>query len=211
MSVVFPLFSTPLYYEKLDVDLFRTITNVKKLDYEESSGAWISKNQFIFDNTSFFEVKDYVETELKKYIHSELEVSEQLKLTHTSSWVCKHLKGNKSQQHLHSNSMFSGILYLQCDEKSGGVEFATSPSTPTYCTSTINLQSFIKDSNVLNSRIWYKKPEPGDLFLFPSHLLHKVEASESDEERYCIAFNYVLTGEYNVSSGYLNFKHERLY
>jgi len=211
MSVVFPLFSIPLYYEKLDVDLSRTIANVKKLEYEEGSWAWISKNQFIFDNAYFFEVRECVEQELKKFIYTELQVSEILKLTHTSSWVCKHLKGNRSQQHLHSNSMFSGILYLQCDKKSGGVEFSIPPMTPTFCTSTINVQNFLKDSNVLNSRVWYKKPEPGDLFLFPSHLLHEVETSESDEERYCIAFNYVLTGEYNVSSGYLNFKHERLY
>lgn len=208
MSVVFPLFSTPLYYDNINLN---DSLRVESLEYDEASHAHISKDQFIFDNTSFLDIRDIVETHLTRYIGEELRIDGSLQLTHTSSWVCRHRRGDRSQQHLHSNSMFSGILYLQCDEDSGDIEFSIPHIIPTYTSSTLNLQHHVVENNVLNSRTWRKTPEPGDLFLFPSHLSHEAFPSESDIDRYCIAFNYVLTGKYDVSSGYLNFRHERLH
>jgi len=32
--------------------------------------------------------------------------------------------------------------------------------------------------------------------LFPSHLVHKVEKNLSDKDRYCIAFNFFIEGEF---------------
>ena len=140
MSVVFPLFSTPLYYDNINLN---DSLRVESLEYDEASHAHISKDQFIFDNTSFLDVRCIVETHLRRYIGEELRIDGGLQLTHTSSWVCRHRRGDRSQQHLHSNSMFSGILYLQCDEDSGDIEFSIPHIIPTYTSSTLNLQHHV--------------------------------------------------------------------
>lgn len=198
---VFPLFSTPLYYNKLEFDLNSLLKSVKEIEYEFHVDGYCSKDQFILD--SFPEIKELIESELNSFLRDELKISEELTLKHTSSWVMKHVTGNKSDSHIHSNSMYSGILYLQTDEQSGEIEFSIPSIIPTYCTSTLNPQFSIKEWNILNSRVWSKAPEPKEILIFPSHLSHGVKESKSNKERYCIAFNYILTGEYSVKTGYL--------
>lgn len=201
MKTVFPLFSTPLYYNKVNLDLNLLISSVKELEYEFIGDGYCSKDQFVLN--SFPSLKILVEKELKSFLRDELKIGEELSIKHTSSWVMKHVRGNKSQTHSHSNSMYSGILYLQTDDCSGDIEFSIPSMIPTYSSTTLNPQFCVKEWNILNSRTWNTTPEPKDILIFPSHLYHEVKESKSNMERYCIAFNYILVGEYNMKTGYL--------
>ena len=57
-----------------------------------------------------------------------------------------------------------------------------------------------------NADNWTFEVEKGDLLLFPSHLLHRVEDNMSDKDRYMIAFNYFLEGEIGSHTGALNLR-----
>jgi len=201
MKTVFPLFSTPLYYNKVNLDLNLLMSSIKELEYEFIGNGYCSKDQKILEN--FPSIKRIVEEELKSFLRDELMIGEELSLKHTSSWVMKHLNGNHSPSHVHSNSMYSGILYLQCDDDSGKLEFVIPSMIPTWTSTTLNPEFCIKEWNIINSRIWDKIPKPKEIFIFPSHLYHGVSEHKSSIERYCISFNYILTGEYNMNTGYL--------
>jgi len=41
------------------------------------------------------------------------------------------------------------------------------------------------------------------ILLFPSHLTHAVKPNNSNEDRYSIAFNYILRGEYGERDTHL--------
>jgi len=198
---IFPLFSTPLYYNKVNFDLKFLLNSIKEIEYEFIGDGYCSKDQKVLE--SFPSIKNLIENELKIFLRNELRIGEELSIRHTSSWVMKHIKGNKSLPHIHSNSMYSGILYLQTDEESGNIEFSIPSIIPTYSSMTLNPQFCIKEWNIFNSRTWDKKPEPKEIFIFPSHLSHEVKESKSDKERYCLSFNYILTGEYDMKTGYL--------
>ena len=42
------------------------------------------------------------------------------------------------------------------------------------------------------------RPVPGMIICFPSHLGHDVGINQSNEDRYSMAFNYILRGEYGL-------------
>ena len=46
-------------------------------------------------------------------------------------------------------------------------------------------------------------PKPGDYYFFPPAIKHYVEANTEDEKRYCIAFDYLLSGRYGQQAGSL--------
>ena len=127
--------------------------------------------------------------ECLRQVHSDLGVySERLDLT--QCWSNRTLKGQNLHPHIHPNSFISGIYYLN------------SCSTPT---------QFAFES------IWYNKwkhlpislvrqesklmtyvnvnSNAGDLVIFPSSILHRVDTHNTDEERYTISFNSFPSGQ----------------
>jgi uncharacterized protein (TIGR02466 family) len=105
----------------------------------------------------------------------------------------KHTKGHRAPEHFHGNSIISGIMYLQCDDKSGDLTFSK-PGTHTNFIHPCFVLDY-DDWNINNSLSWTFRPRPGDIFLFPSFLYHRVAESLSDNERYCIAFNIFIKGD----------------
>ena len=127
-------------------------------------------------------------------VHFDLRIySERLDLT--QCWSNRTLKGQSLHPHTHPNSFISGIYYLN------------SCSTPT---------QFAFES------IWYNKwkdipislvgqqsklmtyvdvdSNAGDLVIFPSSILHRVDTHNTDEERYTISFNCFPSGQIGVES-----------
>ena len=44
-------------------------------------------------------------------------------------------------------------------------------------------------------------PEPGSLFVFPSQLMHKADQNQSENCRYCIAFDVFIRGTIGTRHG----------
>jgi len=127
--------------------------------------------------------------ECLRQVHFDLGVYSQ-RLDLTQCWSNRTLKGQNLHPHTHPNSFISGIYYLN------------SCSTPT---------QFAFES------IWYNKwkhlpislvrqesklmtyvnvnSNAGDLVIFPSSILHRVDTHNTDEERYTISFNSFPSGQ----------------
>ena len=103
-------------------------------------------------------------------------------------WVNVLQNGGSQSLHNHANCFASGVLYLTPSDSSarttftrsmGGGEFAFRNTHAGATTGPFNAEKWVAPP-----------PEPGDLILFPSHLLHEVPVNQGPE-RITLAFNAV--------------------
>jgi len=87
--------------------------------------------------------------------------------------------GSENREHVHTNSFISGTVYFQA-EGTGSIEFM--PYNYVY-------RSVLPQWPYYGSATY--EPEDGDILLFPSYLLHKVERNTSEFERVNISFNVI--------------------
>ncbi len=198
MTEVLPLFSTPLYISQDEV------LETPEVEYNRKSDSSISKSQNILLDENFITHKKIVEKHLENYVHDILLIKKELKLKHTCSWLVHHKKSDFSPIHMHSNSMFSGVLYLNCDKLSGNIKFSIPLIIPTWTTSTLNPLWNVSDNNIFNSREYNYTPKNGDILIFPSHTYHEVSINKSNIDRFCISFNYTLSGKLGTDTGFIN-------
>lgn len=197
MTEVLPLFSTPLYISQDEV------LDTPEVEYDRKSDSSISKSQQVLLDQRFLKHKEIVEKHLGYYVYDTLRVSKDLELKHTCSWMVFHGSNDFSPIHMHCNSMFSGVLYLSCNENSGDIKFSIPLTIPTWTSSTLNPLWNVVDNNVFNSREFSYTPNSGDILIFPSHTYHEVEKNKSNINRYCLAFNYILSGMMGTETGYI--------
>lgn len=195
---VLPLFSTPVYIDFCDIHEGDIISAenaqfVNPCDLDPTYG----KNGSISTNTRWLEtvpnLKRIIDAHMNQYVFGVLGASrETVYLEHLSSWVNLHHEGDRAASHVHVNSMFSGVVYLEVPENSGDLIFSLPSMFPTCTTNTVNLD--IVDPNLYNMREFPIAPEQGMIVIFPSHIPHYVTASRSPLHRYSVAFNYFVKG-----------------
>jgi uncharacterized protein (TIGR02466 family) len=195
---IVPLFAVPLYVNEGIKFSNKSLNYIKKLDYKTISGSngKISLDNYILNDSNLIDLKNIVETEIENYVRQEMRISDNINFYLCNSWVMKHTKGHRAPEHFHGNSIISGIMYLQCDDKSGDLTFSK-PGTHTNFIHPCFVLDY-DDWNINNSLSWTFRPRPGDIFLFPSFLYHRVAESLSDNERYCIAFNIFIKGDLGI-------------
>ena len=189
-----PLFSTPLYqaYDSITPSILNYIKNLEYIDEIKVGNGACTKNQKVLDDC--VELKKIVEQHLNYFVYTELSINKKYKLRHSCSWATKHLNGDNAHQHNHAHSIYSGVIYIQCNNDSGRIVFHNDTNHPTYITS--NLMPVLNKYHILNSTEWSLQPQDGMIVLFPSTCVHSVEKNNSQQHRYCVAFNYWLDGEY---------------
>lgn len=105
-------------------------------------------------------------------------------------WVNVLDNGGRQAMHNHANSFISGVVYLTQShpdartvfmKSPGGAEFAFRNDNDGVKTGTYNADKWISPA-----------PEPGDVVLFPSYLMHAVPMNPG-ERRISLAFNAIPT------------------
>ncbi len=105
-------------------------------------------------------------------------------------WVNVLDQGGRQAMHNHANSFISGVVYLTPTHASSRTVFMKSPGGHEF--------SFKNDhagvvTGPFNAEKWVSPmPEPGDMVLFPSFLMHAVPPNEG-ERRITLAFNAIPT------------------
>lgn len=105
-------------------------------------------------------------------------------------WVNVLDTGGHQAMHNHANSFISGVVYLTPTHPDARTVFMRSPGGTDF--------SFKNDhagvtTNAYNAEKWISmQPEPGDIVLFPSYLMHAVPPNPG-ERRITMAFNAIPT------------------
>lgn len=124
-------------------------------------------------------------------ISQELRYAKDHVLKVTTMWSIINPPGNGNRAHVHPNSLWSGVYYVQAPEGAGQIEFID-PRTITI----MNQPKYIPKKKRPRD-CWTKvnyKPIPGRMIIFPAWLYHGVDTNMSKEkgraaDRIIVSFN----------------------
>jgi len=95
-------------------------------------------------------------------------------------WFMINSKGNYNVPHTHGNADIAAVFYVKTPESCGDIVWQRTDGA--------------QYARLPQQKMVSITPMAGRLYLFPAHLLHWVEPSQSDTERICIACNLVVKG-----------------
>mgnify|MGYP003347532921 CR=1 FL=1 len=170
ITIMFDILWSKEHYLNLEINILNNLEDIKKISINQSKALNLLKK--------FYEYKN----EVLKYTTTDFVI--------TTSWFTKIEPMQMTQIHSHTNSLYSGVLYIdEYDDKSSSIVFHT------------NIQKQIllnppDEWNILNCDSWNIKPKNNMLLFFPSYLLHSITTNNSNNTRYSLAFNIHPIGLY---------------
>lgn len=199
------IFSTPLLVGKSDNENIRT--KIQELMYKHKETTDLSrllsedwnKTKFSSDKTEFdkkgvttFGTKNLIDdkewTEVVSFIKefSALMIDDAYHgacgYGLSNVWSTVYPKGAYVPEHVHSNSMLSGVFYAKTPKNCGNIIF----KDPSWVTKTM---VFVRNSYPPNLTNYEFEVEEGLMILFPAWLPHSTNKNESDEDRIIVSFN----------------------
>lgn len=117
-------------------------------------------------------------------------LGEQLRWLMKEMWVNVMDTGGRQAMHNHANSFVSGVVYLTPTHPSSQTVFMKSPGGTDFLLKNDHPGT---TPNQFSADKWVSPaPEPGDLVLFPSYLMHAVPPNQG-ERRITLSFNAIPT------------------
>lgn len=189
MSNIINLFPTPIFKSRYDSE----ITNVEKLAFEEflnnsrpNSGNITSINRNVLDDSRLSNLKTFFEDNVNEYFQNIICPANEIKPYITLSWINSTGPGGYHHKHTHSNSIISGVFYINAKKEFDKIYFYKDVYT--------NIEIKIKDFNSYNSTLWWIDVDKHDLILFPSNVPHAVFTNDQNYDRISLAFNVFVHG-----------------
>jgi uncharacterized protein (TIGR02466 family) len=183
------IFPTPIYISKLN----REITNKEllfidktKSNCNKNEGNITSNDNYILNHKAFKNLKEDLDLRVKDYFEKVISSTDTITPYITQSWLNYTETNQYHHKHTHSNSLVSGVFYINCDKEHDKIKFFNNR----YQT----IKPEIKDWNIWNSESWWFAVKTGDVILFPSSLTHMVETKQGDNTRISLAFNVFIKG-----------------
>ena len=175
------VFPTPVQIYKYENSIEKELKHIENIEWTpqvangnfKTKDSYLTKHESLKGITSFFKecIDDYCNTIIN---------SEQ-RLVITQLWGNRNPKGSKHHEHVHPNSIISGVFYLRQDPKLPPIQFSKS-----------NQESMKLDPrkyNNYNAETFLLPCISGELILFPSNLRHSVPMNLGEEERISLSFN----------------------
>lgn len=202
MNIVNSL-STPFYEFQCPDNIIDTaIEEVKQLEFVSSN----------FNNSVDVSPTCYYNKELVNWFEECLEKIRQIyfidsmRLVVTNCWATRTGFLKQHQSHTHSQSVVSGILYLE-DADTGETVFTANNPWLRYHQD--NIIAVSTQSIIENQSLYTKiSPKKGKLIMYPSHIYHGTTINKNKKYRYSIAFDTFFQGKitYNAWWPYTEIK-----
>jgi len=175
------LFATPLLITKYEGNIDKELKFIEKLKYEPNgiNGNFRSSNSYVFEKKQLKKIKNFCQQSIDMFTKNVWLST--TKLIITQSWCNKNPKGSIHHEHMHPNSILSGVMYFRLDKHLPPIMFSK--------TQFESLKISFEKYNSLNSQTFYLPAVAGELILFPSHLKHSVPINTSTDERISLSFN----------------------
>ena len=179
------IFSDFLHSVDVDVDLNHIESEIKRFREIDQKGAHHSNRggyhsqmmhkQYMDDKSDILsELVDGIEWYVAEYVKTNIKDNYITKLCNW--WFMINNKGNWNSPHSHGHTDIAAIFYVKVPENSGKLVLKRTDGA--HYIDMYNSTSTLEIA-----------PQEGRLYLFPAHILHWVEPSQSDEERICITSN----------------------
>jgi len=184
-----PLFPQPLIISELAREFTDTeMTFVRSLELTANQMNLHSIDKDVLLHTEFSDIKRFIEDQLDIYTKNVLCASN-IQLYITQSWINVTEPEKAHHQHIHPNSIVSGVMYFQvADDGNDKIRFY---NKNTFYPLTIDPEQY----NIYNSTTWSMPVVPKRLFLFPSLTPHDVPKINGTSTRISLSFNTFLKGD----------------
>ena len=179
------------------VDLDKLVNECYKIKEDNNTvrksnvGGWQSPSnlvQFVQDkkNSELYLLLDTIQNVLNQFT----EENKIKKLLLDTAWININSTGDYNSEHIHPQSLFSGVFYIQVPEDSESkfifrrdslVTSFSYPSLFTDNTSKEFFQAMCESYSII--------PEASKMLLFPSHMSHTVYPNKSAKDRISLSFN----------------------
>jgi len=175
------IFPTPILITKYEGSLVDELKHINTLDWieQKANSNFKSKDTYLLEHKQFKNIKNFIYESLNKFTKN-ISQSDQ-RLVVTQCWLNKNPKGSKHHEHVHPNSIISGVFYFKQDPKLPPISFSKSIQHA--------MKLDPKKYNNLNSETFLLPCTDGELILFPSNLKHSVPVNMGDEPRISMSFN----------------------
>ena len=175
------IFPTPLLIIPYEESIDEELAYLKTISYREQqqNGNYRSDDSYLLRNEELKNIKNFLGEAVDKFTKNVLQSKQRLVIT--QSWANRNPKGSKHHEHVHPNSIISGVMYFQINEKLPPIQFSKA-----------NQDGMKLDPikyNHINSESFMLPCKPGELILFPSSLKHSVPINQGDEDRISMSFN----------------------
>ena len=189
---VHDLFPIPLLEDNVPVPS-KILEHIKSVEYFKHETGYMSHDK-ILDNPEMSVIKKIITQRVEKYFYDYCQFSKEAKPILISSWANLHKKGDYGHSHFHENSVISFVWYPLVDDQSG--TFVMYPKMNLFG----NTLAFPKDQdNRYNSGNLGFYPRNGDLYIFPSHMVHGVQELRHEFDRYSLAGDYMITSPLRIT------------
>lgn len=176
---IIPIFPVPVHISKYEKDLTKEQDFIKILVTCQMAVMVILNLLILFITIKRIKkLKEFILSQLNIYTKTILLSSDIL--IPTISWTNKNPKGSKHHEHVHPNSIVSGVFYFSIND-SAPIQFHK------HDFGGIKLDS--DKYNNYNNGMYSVKMNKSELVLFPSTTRHSVPENKSDEIRYSLSFN----------------------
>ena len=137
-----------------------------------------SIDTFILDRPELKNIHAFIKLKLKEYATNILGSDTEMVIT--QSWINKLRQGESHSEHIHPNSIISGVWYPQVHEQSSSIYFLKPVEGVRFSCNVANEFNCVQFS--LPVRM-------GELIMFPSNLMHSVSTHQFEEDRISLSFN----------------------
>ena len=175
------IFPTPILITMYQGDLSKELKYVDYLPYKEqkANANFKSADSYLLEIEELKNIKNFFYESLNKYTKN-ISQSDQ-RLVITQCWANKNPPGSKHHEHVHPNSILSGVFYLKQDKTLPPISFSKAIQHA--------MKLDPKKYNNLNSETFLLPCTDGELLLFPSNLKHSVPTNMGKEARISLSFN----------------------
>ena len=175
---IFPIPVLITKYEPSIEEEFKFIQNLRYIEQKENKN-FKSDDTYLLKHKELSKIKGFIYESLNKYTQKVLNTKQRLVVT--QAWTNRNPPNSKHHEHVHPNSILSGVFYFRQSKTLPPIQFNKS------------IQDGIKLNpekyNQLNSETFLLPMVDGELVLFPSSLRHSVPINRGNEERYSMSFN----------------------
>jgi uncharacterized protein (TIGR02466 family) len=204
MPAAASLFGVPIYTADVAPVSAKSINYIVNLPFQEMQNGFITENVTLLDDPNCLEIRNKILNAFNDYAYNLLKIKPETEFYLTTSWAVKFLPGGSAHEHTHTNSLFSGTLYLKAAEDTGQITFHKHQKYLNFSSPTISLE--FAEQNIFNSSTWSITPTENQIIIFPSNVMHSVDTNNSKDDRISVAFNLFVRGNFGYRESYLSIK-----
>ena len=175
------VFPTPVQIYKYEDSIEKELKYIENVEWlpQVANGNFKTKDSYLTKHEQLKNLISFFKECIDDYCNAIINSDQRLAITQL--WGNRNPKGSKHHEHVHPNSILSGVFYLRQDPKLPPIQFSKS-----------NQEAMKLDPrkyNHYNAETFLLPCTSGELILFPSSLRHSVPVNMSEEERISLSFN----------------------